>query len=349
MKIKMSIPDNFAQCVSTVKSKLIASVPGISVCLIIAAAAQFLAEHYGAPQMLFALLLGIAMHFLMETEKTAIGIGTASKTVLRIGVALLGFRITIDQIANLGLGTVIWVSAGVFLTICFGAILSKIAGSGGKFGVLSGGAVAICGASAAMAISAVLPNDKEHERNTIFVVLTVTALSTIAMVVYPIISGALDLSDIHAGIFLGGTIHDVAQVVGAGYSISEQTGDTSTIIKLFRVALLLPCVLAIGLIFTWVVQARNRDGKKARPPFPWFLVAFCLFVGLNSYDLVPAPIHEPLIDLSRWCLVTAIAALGIKTSIKSLLEAGMKPLGIVVAETAFIACWVLVGILILVP
>ena len=333
----------------TLKVRLIASAPGIFACLIIAAAAQFLSEHYGAPQMLFALLLGIAMHFLMETEKTAIGIGIASKTVLRIGVALLGFRITLDQIANLGLDTVIWVSAGVLLTICFGAVVSKMTGAGGKFGVLSGGAVAICGASAAMAISAVLPGDKKHERNTIFVVLTVTALSTIAMVVYPVLSGALGLSDIHAGIFLGGTIHDVAQVVGAGYSISEQTGDTSTIIKLFRVALLLPCVLGIGLIFTLMVKARDRDGTKARPPFPWFLVAFCVFVGLNSYDLVPDPIHQPLIDLSRWCLVTAIAALGIKTSVKSLLEAGMKPLGIVVAETAFIACWVLAGLFMLAP
>lgn len=319
--------------------------PGIVVCLIIAAAAQFLAQHYGAPQMLFALLLGIAVHFLMEDERCHEGIEFSARVILKIGVALLGFRITIEQIADLGLWTILWVSFGVVLTIAFGAILGRVIGLGGKFGVLSGGAVAICGASAAMAISAVLPPSKDHERNTIFTVLTVTALSTIAMVVYPILSESLGLSNIEAGVFFGGTIHDVAQVVGAGYSISETTGDTSTIIKLFRVALLMPVVLALGLIFA-VMVAKTADGALTEtPPFPWFLVVFCLFVGLNSFDMVPVVIHDPLVDLSRWCLVAAIAALGIKTSIKSLLEFGSKPLGMVVMETLFIMLWVLAGIM----
>lgn len=318
--------------------------PGVAICLIIAAAAQFLAEHYGAPQMLFALLLGMTLHFLMDDSRSFAGIEYSSKAILRLGVALLGFRITFDQIVGLGLGTILWVSAGVIVTIVFGIFLARLNGQGIKFGILSGGAVAICGASAAMAISAVLPQSKNHERDTIFTVLTVTAMSTIAMVLYPIIAEALNLNHTEAGIFLGGTIHDVAQVVGAGYGISESTGDTSTIIKLFRVALLMPVVLCIGLAFTLFVKTQTSDGQRSTAPFPWFLVGFCLFVGFNSYDVVPDMVKVPLIELSKWCLVTAIAALGIKTSIKSLLDVGTQPLIMIISETLFIMLWVLGGL-----
>lgn len=318
--------------------------PGVAICLIIAAAAQFLAEHYGAPQMLFALLLGMTLHFLMDDARSFAGIEYSAKGILRLGVALLGFRITLDQIVGLGLGTILWVSAGVIVTIIFGIFMARLNGQGTQFGVLSGGAVAICGASAAMAISAVLPHTKNHERDTIFTVLTVTAMSTIAMVLYPIIAEALNLNHTEAGIFLGGTIHDVAQVVGAGYGISESTGDTSTIIKLFRVALLMPVVLCIGVAFTYFVKSRSDDGQRGTPPFPWFLVVFCIFVGLNSYDMVPVMVKDPLIELSKWCLVTAIAALGIKTSIKSLLDVGTQPLIMIISETVFIMLWVLAGL-----
>ena len=283
----------------------------------------------------------------MEYDKCSPGIEYSSKAILRIGVALLGFRITVDQIAGLGFETIALVVAGVLFTICLGALLGLATGCGTSFGVLSGGSVAICGGSAAMALSAVLPPTKTHERNTIFTVLTVTALSTIAMVTYPILASAIGLNETKAGIFLGGTIHDVAQVVGAGYSISETTGDTATIIKLFRVALLIPIVLTIGVLFTWYTPKSSDTKARPKPPFPWFLLGFCLFVALNSYEIIPTFLKLQLTDLSRWCLVTAIAALGIKTSIKSLLDTGFRPLIMVVSETLFIGAWVLFGLYLL--
>ena len=121
-----------------------------------------------------------------------------------------------------------------------------------------------------MALSAVLPPTKPHELNTIFTVLIVTALSTIAMVTYPILASAIGFNETEAGIFLGGTIHDVAQVVGAGYSISETAGNTATIIKLFRVALLIPIVRSIGVLFTWYTSNLTEDKARPKPPFPWF-------------------------------------------------------------------------------
>ncbi len=321
-------------------------LPGISICLIIAAAAKFLSEHYGAPQMLFALLLGMALHFLMENERCKPGIESGAKIILRTGVALLGLRITVDQVLGLGLDPVLWVAGGVFLTIVFGAVMNKLMGRTVRFGILSGGSVGICGASAALAISSVMPKDDRLERNTIFAVLTVTTLSTIAMIVYPIIATSLNLTDEQAGLFLGGTIHDVAQVVGAGYSLSDTTGDISTIVKLFRVSLLVPVVMILGFGFKiWTQRQKNGlEVDSGKLPIPFFVIGFCVLVFANTMGVVPDMVREPMISASGWCLVTAIAALGIKTSLKSLVEVGFGPVALMILQTLFIAAWVLIGI-----
>lgn len=311
--------------------------PGMVVALTVAAAARFLSDHYGAPQMLFALLLGLAFHFLAEDRRCIPGIQFTASRVLRVGVALLGLRITVEQVAGLGWDLIGWVGAGVVLTIAVGWAAAKLMGRRGSFGVLTGGAVGICGASAAMAIAAVLPRHPQHERDTIFTVIAVTTLSTIAMVVYPIVARAIGFDDQAAGIFLGGTIHDVAQVVGAGYSISPEAGDVSTVTKLFRVAMLVPVVFALSLVFG------RREGAGRRPPLPFFVIAFCLLVAANSFGLVPESVREFLSELSRWCLVAAIAALGVKTSLKALMTVGAVPVSLMVGETLFIAAWVLAG------
>ena len=320
--------------------------PGIAICLIVAAAAKFLSEHYGAPQMLFALLLGMTLHFLMEDARCKPGIESGAKMILRTGVALLGLRITFDQVVSLGAAPIMWVAGGVFLTIASGFVMSRLLGLTGRFGILSGGSVGICGASAALAISSVMPKDKDLERNTIFAVLTVTTLSTIAMILYPIICSAMGLTEQEAGLFLGGTIHDVAQVVGAGYSLSDTTGDVSTITKLFRVALLVPVVFFLGLGFKMWAKKQESDieVEDSRLPVPLFVIGFCALVFVNSMGWVPPVVQEPLVGASGWCLVTAIAALGVKTSLKSLVEVGFAPVALMIAETAFIAIWVLLGL-----
>ncbi|MFW3617125.1 YeiH family protein, partial [Billgrantia antri] len=169
---------------------------------------------------------------------------------------------------------------------------------------------------AALALSAVMPRHDSSERNTILTVVGVTTLSTMAMVVYPLLAKALELGNVQAGIFLGGTIHDVAQVVGAGYLISEQTGDVSTLVKLVRVAMLVPVVM----VFMWLFRRARQDSGTATkvPMLPAFLVGFVLLVTINSLGLIPEPVNDAMSTLSRWCLVTAIAALGIKTSFQKL-------------------------------
>jgi uncharacterized integral membrane protein (TIGR00698 family) len=315
--------------------------PGLLVAVTIALASDWLSQHYGAPVMLFALLFGMAFHFLHEQGRCVAGIEFASRSVLRTGVALLGARITAEQIASLGVVPVLTVIAGVASTILIGLALARRLKLTTTFGVLSGGAVAICGASATLAIASVLPRHANSERDTILAVVAVTALSTIAMIVYPVLVTALHLDNAHAGVFLGGTIHDVAQVVGAGYMISSQTGDIATYVKLLRVAMLLPVVVAIALV---VARSNGEGASRKAPTLPLFLLGFAALVAINSTGLLPKPAIEAATGVSRWCLVTAIAALGMKTSFKDLLAVGWRPVGLMLAETLWIALLVLASV-----
>jgi len=232
------------------------------------------------------------------------------------------------------------------LTIASGWLLARSARLEASFGALTGGAVAICGASAALAIAAVLPRGPTHERDTVMTVVVVTALSTIAMIVYPLVTAAVGFDPRGAGVFLGATIHDVAQVVGAGYSISNDAGDTATIVKLFRVALLLPAVLVISFLFR--ANQQPHANITPRPPLlPMFLVAFAALVIINSSGWVPQSVNAGLQEASRWCLVTAIAALGTKTSLGDLARVGWRPIAVIVAESVVVAMIVLAGLLLM--
>jgi uncharacterized integral membrane protein (TIGR00698 family) len=317
--------------------------PGLVITGMVALAASWLAEHYSTPVMLFALLLGIAVNFLSRDERCKPGIEFASRSILRLGVALLGARITFDQIQSLGGGALVLTAGAVSFTILCGVVLARGTGLTRNFGLLTGGSVAICGASAALAIASVLPRGPDHERDTIMTVVAVTALSTIAMVLYPVLAGALGLDPHTTGIFLGATIHDVAQVVGAGYSVSTEAGDTATIVKLFRVALLLPVVLVISFMLLRSGSAVT-PGEDRPPLLPLFLVGFAGLVLVNSLGWLPAPAAKGLQEASRWCLVLAIAALGTKTSLGDLARVGWRPIAIIVGETLFVGVFVLVGL-----
>jgi uncharacterized integral membrane protein (TIGR00698 family) len=241
---------------------------------------------------------------------------------------------------ELGWPVVALVVVSVIATILIGGLIGRAFGLKGDQSVLSAGAVAICGASAALAIASVLPSHKDHERNTIMTVAGVTALSTVAMVVYPVFTTYLQYDNATAGVFLGATIHDVAQVVGAGYIISDETGEISTLVKLIRVACLVPVVVVISLI---THRSRSESPDK-RPLLPWFLVAFVVLVIVNSLGWVPSDAHSVLTPVSSWCLLTAVAALGVKTSLKALADVGPAPIGVMVLQTLLLAAFVIGGI-----
>jgi uncharacterized integral membrane protein (TIGR00698 family) len=313
--------------------------PGFLTSAMVAAAATFLSEHYSAPVMLFALLLGMALNFLASDGKCKPGIEFTARTVLRLGVALLGLRLTLAQMAALGIKPVLMVVGVVVVTIVLSVVAARVLGFNRLFGLLTGGATAICGASAALALAAALPHHPQKERATLFTVIGVSALSTLAMIAYPMIARLFELDPQQAGLFLGGTIHDVAQVVGAGYGMSRETGDAATVVKLMRVAMLLPVILCAAFI----TRAQGKESAGPRPPLlPWFAVAFFVLACINSTGFIPHAIQQGGNELSRWCLVIAISALGMKTQLKELASVGIKPILLMVGETVFLAALVLV-------
>lgn len=325
------------------RDKIRAIVPGLLIVLMVAMAAQFLSDHYGAPVMLMAILLGMPLQFLSEDARAQAGILFASRSILRIGVALLGVRVSAEMLAQIGGANVILVLLAVAATILISVALAPLIGKNRLFGFLTGGAVAICGASAAMAISSLLPNRAESERDLSFTVISVTLMSTLAMILYPVLTEQIGLGPKLAGVFLGGTIHDVAQVVGAGYSVSDEVGDISTLVKLLRVTLLAPVVFIGALVLRNSVPA----GAKRPPLVPGFVLAFLLLAAANSAHLVPAVVIGPIDTLSRAMLVTAVAAVGMKTSLAELKDVGGAAIVIIIAQTVFLAALVLAGLMFL--
>jgi len=320
-----------------------ALAPGLAVAILVAMSAKLVIEHHGGPVMLMALLMGMAVGFLREDQRLQPGLAFTCKSVLRLGVALLGARITVQYLTDLGWAALLVVIAGVLLTIAVGVALSRLLGRSPWFGVLAGGAVGICGASAAAGLAAVLPRHEKSDADTALTIIGVTALSTAAMIAYPIIGHAVGLDDRASGFFLGVTIHDVAQVVGAGYSVSDQTGNMAVVVKLFRVLLLLPVVLGVTL----AVSFAARGGSSGRQRVPLFVVGFMALVALSSLGLIPANAEAHLSTLSRWCLVIAMAGIGINTSLGEIKELGYRPAVVLVGTTVFIAALGLAGALLL--
>jgi uncharacterized integral membrane protein (TIGR00698 family) len=166
----------------------------------------------------------------------------------------------------------------------------------------------------------------------------VAMLSTLAMMVYPLLAKAIGLDARLAGVFLGASIHDIPQAVGAGYGMSKETGDIATLVKLARVAMLMPVILLTVLL----TRSRGAAAQGQRTSLlPWFIVAFALLVAVNSSGWLPPALVESGSSLSRGCLVAAIAAIGMKTQLREFVNVGLKPILLMVGETIFLAALVL--------
>lgn len=309
---------------------------GFLLACLVAAAAQFLSDHYGAPAMLMALLIGMAFNFLAADPQCGPGLEVTSKTLLRLGVALLGFRLGFADLAELGWQSFAVVIGLMALTMGFGVAMAFLLKRRWRFGLLTGGSVAICGASAALAISALLPKGAKLEEDTLFTVVAVTALSTMAMIFYPALFNMLGMTDAQSGFLIGATVHDIAQVVGAGYSISDTAGDIATIVKLQRVVMLPVVLLAVILA--------SGQGGAGSLRLPGFVLAFLACFALNSLGFVPAALSSLAGVASQWLLLIAISALGVRTSLAAVFGLGPRHLILIVSETVFLLVLALISV-----
>jgi uncharacterized integral membrane protein (TIGR00698 family) len=303
-------------------------VPGLLVAGLASLASAYLAEHYGAPLTLMALLVGLALNFLSGDARLLPGLAFASRTLLRIGIVLVGARVTLAQIVGLGWVALLAILAIVGVTMAAGVLASRRFGFGAAFGALAGGAVAICGASAAMALATVLGERRVNQAQLALVLVGISAMSAAAMVAYPVLCHLLGFDDRQAGFVLGAAIHDVAQSLGAGYAFSPGAGENAAIVKLTRVALLAPALALTGYFFPG--EGASRSAFRV----PWFVVGFFVFAAINSTGFVPAPVGTGATTLATALLVCAVTATGIRSPMQSLLKSGAKPLLIIVAASA---------------
>lgn len=310
-------------------------LPGLVVALVLTGAATWISGLLHQPVAPFALAAGflIAAPLARRLDLTP-GLMMAERPLLRAGIALLGLRIALGDLAHLGPETLVLVLGCVALTLAAGSAIGRLFGLPRGFSVLAASATAICGASAAMAVASVLPKGPETERQTGYVVAVVATLSTLAMLAYPAIAHFAGLPPAAAAIFLGASIHDVAQVAGAGYAVSPAVGDMAVTVKLFRVSLLALVVAAVALAFASRAQQGSRP---ARPVLlPGFVIAFFTLAAVRSSGAVPAGVLPPATFASNLLIGAGVVAVGAKTSVAGLRSMGWRPLAALACQTGLL-------------
>jgi uncharacterized integral membrane protein (TIGR00698 family) len=306
------------------------------------------------PATVIALIIGIALYGLASRVAFTPGLTFCVKKLLRWVIALLGLRIALADIAGLGVTTIIIMVIAMVLTVTSGIWFARLVGKGDGLGALIGAACAVCGASATLATATVVPDYKEKTADIAFTVVMANAISTLVMLAYPLLCLWLGLPERLTGIMLGATIHDMAQVVGAGYAVSETAGNAAVIVKLFRVLLLLPVVLIIG----WWLSGRGAKAgaETAKVPFPLFALGFLVLCLLNSVMMawpgLSAALNYPwvkgiLVALSNWGLLLCIAALGLGTSLQAILSIGWRHVAVFMGATLVILCAVTLPLLLM--
>ncbi len=302
--------------------------PGLAMTIVAALAAAWISEHYGAPLMLMGLLIGLAFNFANADARLHSGLGFASKTLLRWGIVLAGLQVTLQQIAGLGWLGFLSIAATIAIVTAIGAGVAKAMRLGSAFGVLAGGAVAICGASAALALASVLGEKRASQAQLTLVLVTVAAASALAMSLYPVIAELMGMSGRQAGWFVGASIHDVAQALGAGYSFSDEAGETAAIVKLTRVAMLAPALAVVAMLFPI-----EKGQSAARVGLPWFVLGFLALGAVNSFIALPPEVALRAKQATTALLLLAVTATGIRSPMHLLLGQGWRSAMPVIAST----------------
>jgi uncharacterized integral membrane protein (TIGR00698 family) len=235
-------------------------LPGILVTAIAALAAAWLADHYAAPLVLMGLLIGLALSFVSQDRRTHAGLDLMSQTALRVGIVLVGARITAQQLVELGplpFALLVLIMLAVILVT---VATARLFAQDRHAALLAGGATAICGASAALALYSLIGDKRVDQARFTLTLVGITVASALAMTLYPVLAAQLGLSDAQAGFLIGASIHDVAQAIGGGFSFSPAAGEVATIVKLTRVALLAPMLMLVAL---WLGRAAKAAGRRA--------------------------------------------------------------------------------------
>jgi uncharacterized integral membrane protein (TIGR00698 family) len=314
--------------------------PGVLLVAAIVAAAVAVRQLPGMgvlSPMILSIVLGIAVRNSAGTPAVAkAGVAFSARKLLRVGIVLLGLQLTASQIAEVGASGIAILALCVISTFLITVWLGRLIGVDRKLAELIAGGTSICGASAVIATNTVTDAPEE---DVAYALACITLFGTVAMFVYPLLPGLLDLSPRAYGLWAGASIHEIAQVVGATFQESPQAGEFGTVSKLSRVMMLAPVVVALGFL------AARRHGPaagKASAPVPWFVLGFVALVAVNSVAPVPAEARAAGAVATTVLLSMALAALGLEADIAKLRAKGVRPLLLGGLATLFIAGFSLV-------
>jgi uncharacterized integral membrane protein (TIGR00698 family) len=308
-------------------------VPGLAICAIAAAAAAWFSQNYGVPVILAGLLLGLALNFAAGDPRTHDGLDGVSRHGLRAGIVLLGFQVTAMQVANMGAVPFLGLALVMAAAILAALVAARATGQSVSAGLLGGGATAICGASAALALYGVIGRERIDQAQFTLTLVVLAAASAIALTTYPALTQMIGFTDAQAGFLVGASIHDVAQAIGAGFAVSDSAGAQATVVKLTRVALLAPLVTLAAL---WIARAEPlaEAGGTARVPLlPGFILAFLALVGVNSVITLPPALAAHALTASKTLLLLAVTATAMRTRTDLLLQLGWRSVMPVLAAT----------------
>ena len=306
---------------------LIAALPGLLLAALLGAAAFWLAElpwvrdrlHWSA--LLLVILIGIALKSLAPIpDATLPGVRLAHRPILRWAVAGLGFRLSLPELWSIGAPALLVVSASTLVALLFGWWIARRLGVPEKLGLLLGVGGAICGASAVVAADSVVQGER---RDAPLALGVITFLGTIGIVLYPALERAARMSDFVYGVWDGASLHEMAQVVAAGFGVSEEAARVATVVKLARICLLAPVVLYLG----WTLRRHHQAAGRARmSPVPWFLVLFVLCAAWNSTGWLAKPALDLIRRVDLWLLCVGMAGVGLQTGLADLRAAGLRPI-----------------------
>lgn len=296
----------------------------------------------GASPLMLAILFGVIGRIIVGAPLiTRPGVHFAQKRLLRIAIILLGVQLTFADITNLNpviLGVIV---GSVVCTFAFCCWIGTLLGIDSALARLIAAGAAICGISAIVATNTVV---EAPEEDVAYAIATATVFGSISIFAYPVLAAALSLHPMPYAVWVGSSLHEVAQVIAAGFVCGKESGELAVLVKLTRVLMLLPMVIALA----WLYRGKSQLSRISRPsvgetirtfPFPLFILGFVIMIGINSLELVPQPAKDSVTFVSAFFFAMALAALGLETDLKKLHQRGLRPL------LAGLLAWLFIAIL----
>lgn len=289
--------------------------------------------------LIIAILLGVILNNIFRLPKILhLGINFSLKKVLRLAIILLGFKLSFTQVASIGGKGLILVLIVSGFTLLFAKWFGQKLGLNENLALLIGTGTSICGTAAIAAVAPVLTGKDDDIKDDItFAIGTVTLFGTMAMLLYPIIFRSFHLPTLLYAVWTGSSIHEVAQVVAAGFAAGNQAGQLATLVKLTRVLLVIPLAIVLGIRQIKMEKTKSRSKLNFKKiTIPWFVFGFLAVVIINSLNIIEQNMVNELIAVDKFLLTLAMAGMGLETSFNKIKKVGIRPFYVGFAVWIFI-------------